>query len=148
MSASAVAIANLLYTYAERIDAGDFEGAAALFRHAGIKAGNQDQLLDEAGILACWKRLVRVYPCGTPRTRHMISNPIMEIDDDAGTAAVRSCYMVFQAVDGFGLQPIASGRYHDRFERVEGVWRFSYRDYTLLDMAGDLSRHLTAALAS
>ena len=33
---SARAIENLLYTYAERIDAGDFDGVAALFEHATV----------------------------------------------------------------------------------------------------------------
>jgi len=38
---------------------------------------------------------------------------------------------------------VASGRYHDRFERVDGIWRFSERDFTMVDLVGDLSHHLT-----
>jgi hypothetical protein len=49
---------------------------------------------------------------------------------------------VLQSTDGFPLQIVAAGRYHDAFERVGGRWRFSYRDYTLFDLQGDLSRHL------
>jgi 3-phenylpropionate/cinnamic acid dioxygenase small subunit len=142
MSTSPTQIANLLYTYAERIDGGDLEGAAALFRHARIKARDRDHLLDAAGILAQWKRYIKIYPDGTPRTRHVITNPIIDIDEEAGTATSRSCYTVFQSAEGFPLQAIASGRYHDKFERVDGTWRFSYRDYSLLDMVGDLSFHL------
>ncbi|WP_201260349.1 hypothetical protein [Burkholderia catarinensis] len=33
-------------------------------------------------------------------------------------------------------------RYHDAFDRVDGVWRFSFRDYALFDFAGDLRYHL------
>ena len=38
MGDSARTIENLLYTYAERIDAGDLEGVADLFVHGRIKA--------------------------------------------------------------------------------------------------------------
>lgn len=142
MNNSAVQIANLLYIYAEKIDSGDLEGAAALFRHARIKTRDQENLLDEAGLLAHWKRYVKIYPDGTPRTKHVVTNPIIEIDEEKGTASSRSYYTVVQAAEGFPLQPIASGRYHDKFERVGGAWRFSYRDYSMLDMFGDLSFHL------
>ena len=37
MASSEVEIANLVYRYAEFIDSGDLEGAAALFTHARIK---------------------------------------------------------------------------------------------------------------
>jgi hypothetical protein len=57
---------------------------------------------------------------------------------------VRSCYTVLQATDTLPLQPIAAGRYLDEFERVDGVWRFSFRDYSQLDMIGELSWHLLA----
>ncbi|MCY1459320.1 hypothetical protein D9M71_767860 [compost metagenome] len=56
---------------------------------------------------------------------------------------MRSCYTVLQATDTLPLQPIASGRYFDEFERMDGVWRFSFRDYSHLDMMGDLSAHLS-----
>ena len=81
------------------------------------------------------------YPCGTPRTRPLISNPIVEIDESAGTASARSCYTVFQATEQLPLQAIASGRYLDRFARIDGQWCFTERQYRL-DLPGDLSRHL------
>jgi len=139
-------ITNLLYRYAECIDAGDLPGAAALFEHARIKIGGQDTV-DAARLLAIWKSLIVLHPDGTPRTKHVTTNPIIEIDEDAGTASCRSYYTVLQQIDGFPLQTIVTGRYHDRFERVDGRWRFSYRDLTLIDMVGDVSRHLTAPIA-
>ncbi|MNG11891.1 hypothetical protein D3C84_954620 [compost metagenome] len=48
---------------------------------------------------------------------------------------------MLQALDDFPLQPIASGRYLDRFARIEGEWCFTWREYRL-DLSGDLSRHL------
>ena len=81
----------------------------------------------------------------------MTTNPIIEIDEDAGTAScgwghlplAGDYYTVLQQTDELPLQTIVTGRYHDRFERVGGQWRFSYRDLTLIDTVGDVSHHLT-----
>lgn len=139
---SAVQISNLLYRYAEYMDSGQLVEAAELFRHARIKVKSQGECLDHDGLLGIWQQRVKLYPCGTPRTRHVISNPIIDIDETLGTATIRSCYTVLQATDTLPLQPIAAGRYLDEFERVDGVWRFSFRDYSHLDMMGDLRGHL------
>lgn len=135
------AISNLLYRYAELIDAGDLAGAAALFDHARIVMA-QGYETDSAGLLAVWRQRVVIHPCGTLRTRHVVTNPIIEVDEAAGTATCRSCYTVLQRTDTLPLQVIASGRYFDTFARVDGVWRFASRDYSQFDMQGDLSQHL------
>ncbi|OBG23779.1 nuclear transport factor 2 family protein [Mycobacterium sp. 852002-51057_SCH5723018] len=139
-------ITNLLYRYAECIDAGDLAGAAALFEHARIRIGGEDTI-DASRLLGIWKSLILLHPDGTPRTKHVTTNPIVEIDEEAGTASCRSYYTVLQQADEFPLQTIVTGRYHDRFERVDGRWRFSYRDLTLIDMVGDVSRHLAYPIA-
>ena len=137
-------ITNLLYTYAELIDTGDLEGAAHLFDHARVKmisGGDGDGTVDSAQLLQTWHAFIVLYPDGTPRTKHVITNPIVEVDEEAGTATCRSYYTVIQQTDGFPLQPVIAGRYHDRFERVDGTWRWSWRDYSLIDLVGDMSRH-------
>jgi 3-phenylpropionate/cinnamic acid dioxygenase small subunit len=138
-------ITNLLYRYAECIDSGDLAGAAALFEHARIRI-TADETIDAARLLAIWQSLIVLHPDGTPRTKHVISNPIVEVDDGGVTASCRSYYTVLQQTDEFPLQAVAAGRYHDRFERIEGQWRYSYRDYSLIDMVGDVSHHLTYPL--
>jgi 3-phenylpropionate/cinnamic acid dioxygenase small subunit len=141
-------ITNLLYRYAECIDAGDLAGAAALFEHARIRIGGSDtDTIDAGRLLGIWQSLIVLHPDGTPRTKHVTTNPIIEIDEHAGTASCRSYYTVLQQTDELPLQTIVTGRYHDRFERVDGRWRFSYRDLTLIDMVGDVSRHLTHPIA-
>ena len=139
--AAVTAITQLLYRYAEAIDQGQLEQAAAMFGHARIHTGAAEPL-DAGGLLALWRRLIIVYPCGTPRTRHLISNPIIDVADDGQTASARSCYTVLQAVDGLTPQVIISGRYLDRFEYMAGAWCFVERDYRQVDFAGDLSHHL------
>ena len=100
MSDSARLIENLLYTYAERIDAGNLEGVADLFAHGRIVASPEAPMetvvagRDE--VLGMYQSSTRLYPCGTPRTKHVTTNAIIETDDDAGTAAGRTYYTVFQ----------------------------------------------------
>ncbi|MBV0934870.1 nuclear transport factor 2 family protein [Marinobacterium weihaiense] len=137
-----VQICNLLYRYGELIDEGRLTEAAALFSHARIKTGHQGEPLNAEELLQLWQSIIRLYPCGTPRTRHNITNPIVEIDEQAGKARCRSCYTVLQATDALPLQPIMTGRYFDEFVCVEGEWRFSWRDYTRIGLVGDLSQHL------
>lgn len=139
---SATAITNLLYRYAELMDAGQLEEVAAMFEHARVTLGGGKVVEGAAPMLEQWRAFVRIHPCGSPRTRHVITNPIVEIDEAAGTASCRSVYTVFQQTPELPLQAIASGRYHDTFERVGGTWRFATRDYSMLDYIGDLSQHL------
>lgn len=146
MSNDSVAITNLLYRYAEYMDNGDFAGAADLFVHAQIKmrAGDgQYTYVDSVGVLAMWEETVKRYDDGTPRTKHVTTNPIVEFSADRTSATARSYYTVFQQVDDFPLQPIITGRYKDEFAKVDGEWRWTERDYSLVDQVGDLSHHLT-----
>lgn len=135
-------IANLLYIYAERMDAGDLDGAAQLFRHADIIVTGSDEPIKYDKLREIWNDFVQIYPCGTPRTKHIVSNPIIEVDDAGDTASCRSYYTVLQQTDDLPLQIIAAGRYHDRFQRVDGEWRFVFRDYRLFDHVGNVSQHL------
>jgi hypothetical protein len=142
---AAVAITNLLATYAECIDTGNLDGAAQLFAHAQIKVGigpGGGNLIDSKALLKLWRDTVMIHTDGTPRTKHVITNANIEVDEGAGAATCRSYYTVFQQLEGFPLQPIIAGRYHDIFEHVADKWRWTFRDYTLIDLVGDLSRHL------
>lgn len=138
-------IENLLHTYAERIDAGDLEGVADLFAHGRI-AGSADAPPDQgivgrAAVLALYRGSTRLYEDGTPRTKHVTSNSIIEIGSSGESATARSYYTVFQQTDELPLQPIIAGRYHDSFHRVDDAWWFDTR-VMLVDLKGDLSRHL------
>ena len=136
------AIENLIMTYAERVDLGDFAGVAALFEHATYRAENGGQIMSQEGaaaVQATFDTMVRRYPDGTPRTKHVTTNLMVEVDGDSATS--RCYYTVLQQTDVLPLQPIIAGRYHDRFERVDGAWRFADR-LIFSDLIGDLSQHL------
>jgi 3-phenylpropionate/cinnamic acid dioxygenase small subunit len=134
------AIAALLYAYAERLDAGDFASVAALFAHATYGAADGPRRQGAAEVLATLERLVKRHD-GIPRTKHVITNAIIDVDDDAGTATSRSYFTVFQATPALPLQPIIAGRYHDRFACADGIWRFADRRI-FMDLVGDLREHL------
>lgn len=130
------------------MDAARFEDVIEeLFSHARfIVAPPPARSIGPEKMLETFRRTTIRHPDGTLRTKHVVTNPIVEVDEDAGTATCRSYYTVFQQTDSLPLQAILSGRYHDRFERVDGRWRFTERDYTLVDLVGDLSQHVTIAL--
>ena len=144
-SASHRAIENLIATYAELVDDGDFAGVGELLADATFTSASGSV----SGADAIEKLLrdnVIVYDDGTPRTKHVTTNINIELDGEGGTAVSRSYFTAFQALPELALQPIVSGRYHDRFERRDGRWRFIDRRVQT-DLVGDVSRHLRPASA-
>lgn len=169
------AIERLVYQYAERIDAGDFAGVGGLFRHGVIVTEDSSVLAGGADeVERLYHRTTRLYEDdGTPHTKHVTTNVIIDLDGSAGRATARSYFTVFQAVTlrsgaeqpigtgaggrrrsdaggasvsaDFPLQAIIAGRYHDSFERIDSAWWFRERKM-LPDLFGDLSHHLLIGL--
>ena len=107
------AILHLIYRYAELIDAGDF----------GLSADCFPGVLRRAALRRCPARRTsprcsprpRQFDDGTPRTRHLVLNPIVEADGDRATARRPSAS--FRATDRIALQPDRRRPYDDRFAR-------------------------------
>jgi 3-phenylpropionate/cinnamic acid dioxygenase small subunit len=136
------AITNLIHRYAELIDAGDLDAVADLFAHGEVSnEGFPEAARGRDEVLALYAASARVHGDGTLRTKHVTTNAIVEIDADAGTATCRSYFTVLQQTASLPLQPIICGRYHDRFERVDGTWRFAKR-HIFTDLFGELGEHL------
>ena len=104
---------------AERFDAGDPEGVAGLFAEATYGA--------EGGPVLAALRAAVVLHDGLPRTKHVVTNVTVDLDEAAGTAAARSYFRVLQATSALPLQPILAGR------RIH------------VDLVGDASQHLRRA---
>ena len=132
----AEAIRGLIVAYGARLDGGDLDGVAALFAHATWRSGGR-VLAGAAEVRAVYDDVI-LYD-GVPRTQHAMSNFVVHIDGDV---AIAQCsFTVFQATDGFPLQAVLAGRYHDTFARAETGWEF--RDRVIYaDLRGDLSRHM------
>ena len=132
-------IENVIYAYAERIDAGDLAGVAALFRDGRLEAAPGVVIEGVDQVRGMYESATRLYDDGTPRTKHVTTNVAVKVDGDRATA--RSYYTVFQQTDELALQPIIAGRYHYTFHRVDGRWCFDTRRIHI-DLKGDLSHHL------
>jgi len=125
---SARLVENLLYTYAARIDAGDLDGVAELFTHGRVVGAiGTPPFEGRDGVRGMFEASTRLHDDGTPRTKHVTTNAIVEVDDGAGTASARSYYTVLQQTDELPLQAIIAGRYEDTFQRIDGTWWFDTR---------------------
>lgn len=137
------AIQNLIARYAFLVDDGDFTGLGALLDDAEFRLG-PTSVRGRTEVEALAHAALQTYGDGTPRTRHVTTNIVLDVDEQLGTATSRSYFTVFQQTEGFVLQPIACGRYRDRFERHGECWRFASREVST-DLVGDVSHHRRVA---
>lgn len=138
-------IENLIASYAECVDSGDFAAVGALLAGAAFTSGTGATVRGREAVEGMFSDTVITYDDGTPKTRHVTTNVTIDLEPDAGTAAARSYFTVLQATAHLSLRPVAAGRYHDRFARRDGRWEFTERRVHL-DLAGDLTRHLRPRL--
>jgi 3-phenylpropionate/cinnamic acid dioxygenase small subunit len=136
-------IENLIATYAELVDDGDFAGVGALFDN-GTFVGSSGPVTGPEAVTEMLMSQILLYPDGTPRTRHVTTNIIVDVNEEAGTAQARSSVTVLQATPQLPLQPIICGRYEDRFRRGDNRWQFAERRATF-QLIGNVRGHLRTA---
>jgi 3-phenylpropionate/cinnamic acid dioxygenase small subunit len=151
-------IRNLVYRYSEAVDTGHFAELDRLFARATVRmalgtnepgpgmAGSETSALFSKGII--------LYEDGTPRTRHVVTNLIIDVDEASGRATARSYNTTLQQVPGRFIEIIATARYQDTFGCADGVWFFTERiirhasvDNVRRDFIGDMSHHTRSAPA-
>jgi 3-phenylpropionate/cinnamic acid dioxygenase small subunit len=139
--ADKLAITELLYRYAELIDAGDFDGVGRLLARATFGGTGPQGASGAENIAKLFGATTRRYPGhgNTPRTRHLVLNPIVDVMDSTATA--RSTFCVVQHTETVPLQPIVVGRYLDTFTCDDAGWYFTSRQVDV-EMIGDISAHL------
>lgn len=138
------AIERLVLECARRIDTGDLVGVAALFERGTLRTVDGDEVVTHTGpaeVRSFLESAVLLHEDGTPSTKHLVTNMVVDVDHGEVTAGASSYFTVLQARPELPLQVIAAGRYEDRFERVRAQWSFTDR-LIRTDLAGDLSRHL------
>jgi 3-phenylpropionate/cinnamic acid dioxygenase small subunit len=142
MSTDKLEITELLYRYAELIDAGDFDGVGRLLARSTFGGPASGSVSGADNIAKLFAMTTRRYPehGNTPRTRHLVLNPVVELSGD-GTAAARSTFCVMQDTETASIQPIVVGRYYDAFARDDQGWYFTERKVDI-QMIGDVSAHL------
>ena len=143
------AVSNLIFSYADRIDEGDFAGVAEIFEHATLTfEGFGEAISGRDAIENLYTNTTRRYEDGTPRTKHVMTNLIVDIADDGVNASSRSYFTVLQAVpDQLSLQPVIAGRYRHTYEKVDGHWRVASM-HIIIDLTGELGHHMLIDLQS
>jgi hypothetical protein len=137
-----VELMGLISRYAIYIDTANFTAFAELFRHGRWGACNG---YDET--LAFMENHIILYPDGTPRTMHCVSNVAIDVAGDEATA--ESYASVFQQLDlSDPITTIAGVHYHDTFKRREDGWAFDVRDLVvrLTTSQSDHLRNVPAGL--
>lgn len=139
------AIQNLIHAYAYRLDGGCLDDLGELFAHADVHFEGIPGPVrsDPRAITKMFTDFLQLYD-GRPRTRHVISNVMIEFDS-VTEAHATSYVVVFQQTGKLPLQPIITGDYADRFVKLDGKWRFAER-YIRNDLFGNLSAHGKYAL--
>jgi hypothetical protein len=139
------AIARLIFACDDHNDRGDFVGVGALFAHGTVRVKDMDGSWTGAdAVTTQFAHATKVYPVDDGRsalTHHLSTNVVIDVDEEAGTATARSYYTMLQATDDLPLQIIDAGFNTDRFERVDGEWRWLDRFITV-ELHGDLTHHL------
>ena len=139
------AIERVLFDYCDGIDRGDFEQTAALFGDDGLYGlVGAGAARGAAQVLAQMNASVRTYD-GVPRTRHVVTNVCIDVDEDQQSGTARSYVQVIHQPPGGAIRPIVVGTYLDRLHVVDGVWQFAERRMHL-ELIGDLSTHLNPGI--
>ncbi len=139
------AVERIVYGYADRVDAGDFAGLAELFRDATYKGGGPDDpgVVGTDAVLAIQEQMIRRYADGTPRTKHVTTNLVIDADEAAGTATAP---LVLHRPPA-GRRPSPRDRHRRPLPRPVRVPRRDVAPHragrSYCDLIGDLSRHLT-----
>jgi hypothetical protein len=133
-------ISALVHRYGELLDAGDVDGVVAMFSHATWRSAATGTVLSTPEeIRAVYENIVM--HDGSPRTRHLFTNLVIEMDDGADDATGRLTYTVLQSVaPGDPIEVLLVGRYEDRYHRGPDGWHLTDRLF-LIDLQGDASRH-------
>ena len=130
-------IANIVGLFSHHIDRRDFVALAALFSDLTYRSNGIDYAVSGEGDLAIfYERVVdeaNVRFAGDPEDaktvqhQHVFTNLVVEIADDRETA---TCSYYGTVYAHSARQPHTarwSGRYHDRFRRINGRWRIVER---------------------
>lgn len=161
---SHAAITRLLHRYHQCFNQGRWDELGALFERAtyqtiypwdaaghGVQSGAEE-------VADNFRRMVKLHD-GLPRMQYSLSNLVLDVDEDAGTATGASQYVGLSGGPATwgprspGLAPrgedarieiVCAGRYEDTFARTAGPggeWHFTSRRIHA-DFTGDRSSHL------
>ena len=112
-------ITRLLLSYPEAVDKGDFAGVGQLFD--GVRLGDEDPMSAQQ-FEELWRKTVLTYEGGSPFTKHVVTNTLLEAGTDPGSVVSTS---YFQVLRSWGVANW--GRYVDRMAQEGDRWRIAHR---------------------
>ena len=154
------AIESIMIRIHTALNRADWQALAMLFDNATLTtryAWSDTPLVAAGGqrIADGYRETFRLHD-GLPRVQYTLTNVLIE-GDDQGPATAWSQYFTIAGNertwsgprqvdpeaghDAARLQIFIAGRYEDRFDRVDGVWRLTHRTCHA-DFTGDRSAHL------
>jgi hypothetical protein len=130
-------ITAIVANFAEGIDTHDWIGIGELFSHLTYTSPGIDYEVSGVSELAAFYERVttemNVRWAGDPDDgktvghKHVFTNLVVEVADDRRTATCRYYGTVYAYSSKKPLQPRWSGRYYDRFERIDDRWHIVAR---------------------
>jgi uncharacterized protein (TIGR02246 family) len=122
-----LAIQQLAARYNHAVDSGDGAGFAATFTEEGALVTGE-RIQGRATLAAFGSGL----PDRLPRSRHRLTNLLVEADPADPDSAHARAYLTIDAAvgDGGARVPLQSGIYADTLRRVDGEWLFVERVFT------------------
>src|SRR5580692_11049579 len=118
-AASVCAIQDLVLAYADLVGASDVEGVANLFAYGELSAtGNPRVSRGRDEVRETY--LATLGPPGSerPHIHNVVTNLMVDVDDDQGTATCRSYFTVVRTSFGDTPRVSIAGRYEDSFHRI------------------------------
>jgi hypothetical protein len=121
-------IMRLINVYSYHVDKREFDELGALLAHAtfwlswpaeGIETG---EIRGEEAI----KRYYAEHLAARRPSRHVITNVVIDVAGD-GESASAYAYLTSVGHPPEGPAVLLSGHYEDRFEKVDGAWRFTQK---------------------
>jgi hypothetical protein len=133
-------IRNIVSRFAWHIDRQEWDAIGALFAHMTYTSpGIDDSVREPAELAAFYERVTTEMDArwaGDPEDaktvghKHVFTNFVLEFGGEGTTATCQYYGTVFSFSAKKPLQPRWSGRYEDRFEKVDGAWRIVARHQT------------------
>jgi 3-phenylpropionate/cinnamic acid dioxygenase small subunit len=119
-------IEGLILEYARHLDARDLHAYSRLFCADGEWSGNTGHAKGPDAIQAMLEeRLPPNPPAPGPTSRHVVSNPVIEVEGDSARASVT--WALIRRGEGDEPELALLGHYRDELAREDGRWRFRSR---------------------
>ena len=136
-------IVNLLHSYPELVNTGQFEAVGELFRYGEVSVVGNPKVSRGAEEVAAMYRDSTFVPSTGPDSLLYTSNLRVEIDGD--TAKARSYFIAFHQKPDNVIAPVVGGRYQDTLAKQDGKWIWKAR-VMQIDLVGDLGDHLAGSI--